>query len=501
MVENHDLNVTLKKRELNKNYTLYPKSNSESIFLNDSGLSLKEYINLQDKINLSFNALKKKVDTIEEYAQKNQNAYSKFLFNEYEVSAKNEKSSFKFISGDNIKFTLTDQGVRMDVNLLTAKTANEREPGLMSSHDYIKLLNIEEFANNYKHPEYDIEPGVYIRTKVNKYGHVIEGNNNVITIQEGGTGARTVAEAKKNLEIPERTEQEVIEGSNNPVSSDAVYKELFKKAEKEHGIHVPENTSSDISNTKKFLKEGNVWSSLPDASVNDSGIVQLSDAINGSSTQKAATENSVKKAVAEAERVARQLISDVISGASESFDTLKEIDEWIQEHQDLYDALVRTIAGKVDKVDGKGLSTNDLSNDLKSNYDTAYNHSQQGHAPADAERNIIVSIKKNGVVISPDANRAVDISVPTKVSQLANDKEYLTEHPSISATENTAKTIDNSTKNSTSFTFISDLLRDSNQHVISLEKTTITIPNHNVSNLNQDVDYIFLNGSDVSVFG
>ena len=37
---------------------------------------------------------------------------------------------------------------------------------------------------------------------------------------------------------------------------------------------------------------------------------------------------------------------------------------------------------------GKGLSTNDLTNELKANYDAAYTHSQADHAPADAEKNV-----------------------------------------------------------------------------------------------------------------
>lgn len=41
---------------------------------------------------------------------------------------------------------------------------------------------------------------------------------------------------------------------------------------------------------------------------------------------------------------------------------------------------------KVDKVEGKGLSTNDLTSELKSNYDTAYTHSQSTHARTDATK-------------------------------------------------------------------------------------------------------------------
>lgn len=68
---------------------------------------------------------------------------------------------------------------------------------------------------------------------------------------------------------------------------------------------------------------------------------------------------------------------------------------------------------KVDKVEGKGLSTNDLTNELKGNYDAAYNHSLAAHAPADAEKNILVGVKVNGTALSIDGNREVNVSVPT----------------------------------------------------------------------------------------
>lgn len=55
----------------------------------------------------------------------------------------------------------------------------------------------------------------------------------------------------------------------------------------------------------------------------------------------------------------------------------------------------------------------------------AYDHSQAAHAPANAERNVIVGVQKNGTDVAPDANRKVNIEVPTKVSQLANDAGYV----------------------------------------------------------------------------
>ena len=64
---------------------------------------------------------------------------------------------------------------------------------------------------------------------------------------------------------------------------------------------------------------------------------------------------------------------------------------------------------KVDKLSGKELSTNDLTNALKQNYDSAYLHSSSTHAPANAEKNTIVTIKQNGKNLTPDDNRIVDL--------------------------------------------------------------------------------------------
>ena len=91
-------------------------------------------------------------------------------------------------------------------------------------------------------------------------------------------------------------------------------------------------------------------------------------------------------------------------------------------------AFVQTAtSGKVDKVTGKGLSTNDLTTALKSNYDAAYTHSQQAHAPSDAEKNVIVGIQKNGTDLTVNSStRKVNITVPTKTSELTNDSNFAT---------------------------------------------------------------------------
>lgn len=78
------------------------------------------------------------------------------------------------------------------------------------------------------------------------------------------------------------------------------------------------------------------------------------------------------------------------------------------------------INNKVDKVTGKGLSTNDLTNDLKAKYDTAVAKvdelTETGGAP-----NVIEIVKVNGTALTPDTNKAVNVIVPTKTSDLTND--------------------------------------------------------------------------------
>lgn len=80
-----------------------------------------------------------------------------------------------------------------------------------------------------------------------------------------------------------------------------------------------------------------------------------------------------------------------------------------------------TVEDKVDKVEGKGLSTNDLTTTLKQNYDKSYTHSQAAHAPASAQENVIEKIKVNGTEVTPN-NKEIDIKIVTEIPP-----EYVTE--------------------------------------------------------------------------
>ena len=70
------------------------------------------------------------------------------------------------------------------------------------------------------------------------------------------------------------------------------------------------------------------------------------------------------------------------------------------------------LSGKVDKVTGKGLSANDLTDTLKSGYDNAVTD-VAALKRVGAEKNVIVGVKVNGTVLTVDSARNVDVTVPT----------------------------------------------------------------------------------------
>lgn len=69
----------------------------------------------------------------------------------------------------------------------------------------------------------------------------------------------------------------------------------------------------------------------------------------------------------------------------------------------------------------KTLSDNDLTDTLKSNYDTAYTHSQAAHAPTNAQVNVIESVKVNGTTLNVES-KTVDVPVPLISTDLSADK-------------------------------------------------------------------------------
>jgi len=73
--------------------------------------------------------------------------------------------------------------------------------------------------------------------------------------------------------------------------------------------------------------------------------------------------------------------------------------------------------GKVDKESGKGLSTNDYTTDEKT---------KLGNIASGAQVNVIESVAVNGTAL-PVASKSVNVTVPTKLSDLTNDGNYVSD--------------------------------------------------------------------------
>lgn len=74
------------------------------------------------------------------------------------------------------------------------------------------------------------------------------------------------------------------------------------------------------------------------------------------------------------------------------------------------------LSGKVDKVDGKGLSTNDYTSDEKT---------KLANVAAGAQVNVLEGIQKNGTTVTI-TNKIANITVPTATSDLTNDSGFIT---------------------------------------------------------------------------
>ena len=99
-----------------------------------------------------------------------------------------------------------------------------------------------------------------------------------------------------------------------------------------------------------------------------------------------------------------------------------------------YHSKVKTaLNNKVDKVSGKGLSTNDFTNALKNKLD--------GIA-AGAQVNVIEGITVNSTAV-PLTNKIANLTIPTKLTDLTNDGNFVTDANYVHTDNNFTTTLKN----------------------------------------------------------
>lgn len=348
----------------------------------------------------------------------------------YNITAANSSSILKIAEGDNVKITVAEDGtitIAADFTAeLNGKVDKETGKGL-SANDFTdelkaKLEGIEDEANktvvdsalsdSSTNPVENKAVKSALDTKVDK----VDG-------KQLSTEDYTTAEKTKLSGIAEGAQVNVIEtvkvnGVNLAPTSKAV------------DITVPTD-NAQLTNGAGYLVAADI-ADKADKATTLAGY-GISDAYTKTDVNEmfANTESTLTGDLQDYTDNAIKTLEETYltgEGAQGVIDTLNEIANWIADDEAGAAKVVQDIedlkANKVDKVDGKGLSTNDYDNTEKQKVADAYAHSQEAHAPANAQANVIESVKVNGVALTV-SDKAVDVSVPTDNAQLANGAGYL----------------------------------------------------------------------------
>lgn len=123
------------------------------------------------------------------------------------------------------------------------------------------------------------------------------------------------------------------------------------------------------------------------------------------------------------ENAKQQVKDEIIGGAPSAFDTLVEIAAIFQNDPNLVATILNTLATKVDKIAGKGLSTNDLTNELKAAYDLAVtnNHTHANKAVLDLITDLVKAGYDNAASKAHNHTDLATLNALTAVWKLAVD--------------------------------------------------------------------------------
>ena len=150
-------------------------------------------------------------------------------------------------------------------------------------------------------------------------------------------------------------------------------------------------------------------------------------------------------------------IAKVVANAPEDLNTLKEMSDWIAGHENDASAMNSAISdnnaaitalqsGKADKSEipttvseltdsADYAKKSDLHSHTNktvldgitstkvSNWDSAKTHADSAHAPSNAQENVLEIVKVNGAALEV-SNKAVNVTVPTKVAELTDSSSY-----------------------------------------------------------------------------
>ena len=260
----------------------------------------------------------------------------------------------------------------------------------------------------------------------------------------------------KNNEVDETLGKwrEISVDSDDYVTKTYLDTEIAKKADTDHthttvnGHTVESNVPADAKFTDTVYDDTEVKAEIAKKADITSIPSKVSELTNDSNYQTAEQVN---------DTVTTE-IAKVVANAPEDLNTLKEMSDWIAGHENDASAMNSAISdnkaaitalqsGKADKseIPTTVAELTDSSNyakksDLHShtnktvldgitstkvnNWDSAKTHADSAHAPSTAQANVIETVKVNGTALEV-SDKAVNVTVPTKVSELTNDSGYI----------------------------------------------------------------------------
>lgn len=144
----------------------------------------------------------------------------------------------------------------------------------------------------------------------------------------------------------------------------------------------------------------------------------------------------------------------------------------------------------------KTLTDNNLSDELKTKYDAAHAHSQTNHAPADANANVIESVKVNGTALDVD-NKSVNIPVPLISTDINTDRTLHSKAASAKAVYDYVASAIAGVSGGLSFKILTDGEYETSSGIPTIEGSSgyiYMVPIAGGSN-NAYKEYIYLNGA------
>jgi hypothetical protein len=270
---------------------------------------------------------KTKLDGIEDGSEVNQNAFSIITVGTVDIEADDKTDKITFTAGDNVTLTpsISSKNINISAKDTTYEDATQDTSGLMSAEDKTKLDGISEGANNYVHPNVDEanNQGFY-KITTNITGHVIK----VTPVEKSDI---------VNLGIQESISYRIVKDI-----SDTNYAATYRLQKK---------TSDD----EDFVD------------ISDSSLINIpKDIMLKSGLLKKCTEDNTPTGFKVGDMYIELILSndDIINiPVNGLVDTAYDNTNSELSATTVQDAITELSNEKVDKIDGKGLSTNDYTND------------------------------------------------------------------------------------------------------------------------------------------